>query len=156
MLQKFALPIAVFIIILVALTFGETIGREALNWLEYLSGLVFHNFADVFQALRDYVARNTNKVLAALVLTIPVSYWLFKNKGQALENRSNPRKVAIVLAVFLGWLGAHRFYLGQIGLGIFYLILFYIFAPLVVVISLIDAVRYLFMTDEDFAVRSKA
>ena len=30
------------------------------------------------------------------------------------------RTTAILLAIFLGWLGAHRFYLGQTGKGIFY------------------------------------
>ncbi|TAM04246.1 MAG: TM2 domain-containing protein, partial [Pusillimonas sp.] len=63
---------------------------------------------------------------------------------------TSQRKIAVVLAIFLGWLGAHRFYLGQIGWGVVYLVLFYLFTPLVIVLSLIDAVRYLFMSDDDF------
>jgi|TARA_B110000908_G_scaffold10354_1_gene12390 TM2 domain-containing membrane protein YozV len=31
------------------------------------------------------------------------------------------RKTAMLLAIFLGYLGIHRFYLGQIGLGVLYL-----------------------------------
>ena len=31
------------------------------------------------------------------------------------------KKTAILLAIFLGYLGIHRFYLGQIGLGVLYL-----------------------------------
>ena len=150
MLQKIILPVAVFAVILVALTFGETIGHQALEWIEYLTGLVFHNFADVYYAVRNYFAIHTNKVIIALVLTVPISVWLLRNKGGELQKGGNQRKIAIVLAIFLGWLGAHRFYLGQIGWGIVYLILFYLFTPLVVVISLIDAIRYMFMADEDF------
>ncbi|HEY9280454.1 MAG TPA: TM2 domain-containing protein [Eoetvoesiella sp.] len=150
MIHKILLPIVVFAVILVALTFGETIGHQALAWFSYLTGLVFHNFSDIYYAAHDYVSMHSNKVIVALVLTVPISIWLIRNRGGELSKHTNRRKVAIVLAVFLGWLGAHRFYLGQAGWGIVYLILFYIFAPLVIVISLIDAIRYLFMTDDDF------
>jgi len=150
MLQKALIPLAVFIVVLVALTFGETIGREVLIWIQHLTGLVLHNFADVYYAIRDYVHLHTNKIIIALVLTIPISIWLLRNHGQALTKRTSQRKIAIVLAIFLGWLGAHRFYLGQIGWGIVYLLIFWIFVPLVVVISLIDAIRYFFMTEDEF------
>jgi|SRR5690606_28408571 len=152
MLKKISLIIAVFLIVLVALTFGETIVHQALAWFSYLTGIVFHNFADLYYAVHDYVLRHSGKILIALVLTVPISYWIIKNKDSELGRRYSPRKIAIVLAIFLGWLGAHRFYLGQIGWGIVYLIILYVFAPLVVALALIDAVRYLFMTDEDFAV----
>lgn len=150
MLQKIILPIAVFLVILAALTFGETLGREVLSWFTYLTGIVVHNFADVYYTLRYYFAAHLNKVVIALVLTVPISIWLIRNKGQRLATRASQRKIAIILAIFLGWLGGHRFYLGQIGWGIFYLALFYIFAPLVVILSIIDAIRYLFMSEEDF------
>ncbi len=150
MLEKILLPIAVFAVILVALTFGETIGHQAVAWLSYLTGQVFHNFSDVYYAVHHYVSAHGVKVVAALVLTVPISIWLIRNKGGDLTKHTHRRKIAIVLAVFLGWLGAHRFYLGQVGWGIVYLIVFYIFPPLIIVISLIDAIRYLFMTDDDF------
>lgn len=151
MLQKIILAIAIFIIILVALTFGETIAYEAFAWLSHLTGLVFHNFSDIYYAARDYVSTHATKVVIALALTVPISLWIIKAKSSELEKPTNHRKIAIVLAIFLGWLGAHRFYLGQIGWGIFYLIIFYLFAPLVIVLALIDAVRYMFMSDEEFA-----
>lgn len=150
MMQKILIPLAVFLVVLVALTFGETIGRELLSWVQHLTGLVLHNFADVFYAVKHYIDQNTTKILIALVVTIPISIWLLRNHGQALVKRTSQRKIAIVLAVFLGWLGAHRFYLGQIGWGIVYLIIFWVFAPLVVIIGLIDAIRYFFMTEEEF------
>ncbi|MDS1141084.1 TM2 domain-containing protein [Pusillimonas sp. SM2304] len=151
MLQKIILAIAIFIIILVALTFGETIAYDAFAWLSHLTGLVFHNFSDIYYAARDYVSTHATKVVIALALTVPISLWIIKTKSSELEKPTNHRKIAIVLAIFLGWLGAHRFYLGQIGWGIFYLIIFYLFAPLVIVLALIDAVRYMFMSDEEFA-----
>ncbi|MFA7624540.1 MAG: TM2 domain-containing protein, partial [Pusillimonas sp.] len=80
----------------------------------------------------------------------PISIWLLRNHGQSIAKNASQRKIAIVLAIFLGWLGAHRFYLGQIGWGIVYLIIFWVFVPLVVVVSLIDAIRYFFMTEEEF------
>jgi len=150
MIQKIVLAVAVFVVILVALTFGESIGREALEWLTHITGLVFHNFADVFDAVRLYVNQNLNKIVIALVLTVPIVWWLIRNKGEELNRKASRRKVAIVLAIFLGWLGAHRFYLGQIGWGILFLIIFWVFAPLAVAIALIDAVRYFFTPEEDF------
>ncbi|MGB6103259.1 MAG: TM2 domain-containing protein [Pusillimonas sp.] len=151
MLQKIILAIAIFIIILVALTFGETIAHEVFSWLSHLTGLVINNFSDIYRAAHDYVVAHASKVLIALALTVPISLWIIKTKNSELKNPTNHRKITIVLAIFLGWLGAHRFYLGQIGWGILYLLIFYFFAPLAVVLALIDAVRYMFMNDEDFA-----
>lgn len=39
------------------------------------------------------------------------------------------KTTAIVLCFFLGGFGIHRFYLGQTGLGILYLIFFWTFIP---------------------------
>ena len=151
MLQKIILAIAIFLIILVALTFGENIAYDAFAWISHLTGLVIHNFSDLYNAARDYVSEHATKVLIALVLTVPISLWIIKTKSSELEKPTNHRKIAIVLAIFLGWLGAHRFYLGQIGWGIVYLAIFYLFAPLVIILGLIDAIRYMFMSDEEFS-----
>jgi TM2 domain-containing membrane protein YozV len=150
MLQKIILAVAVFIVILVALTFGEALFVEAFAWISHLTGLVLHNFADVINAVQAYLHLHAAKVLIALLLTVPISLWIIKSKSDELKKPNTHRKIAIVLAIFLGWLGAHRFYLGQIGWGILYLLIFYFFTPLVIVLALIDAIRYVFMTDEDF------
>lgn len=150
MLRKSFIPLAVFLIILAALTFGETVSHQMLRWFHHLTGLVIHNFADVWWAIETFFHTHTTKIVIALVLTVPISIWLIRYQGEKLTRGVNTRKVAIVLAIFLGWLGAHRFYLGQIGWGIIYLIILWIFPPLVVIISLIDAIRYAFMSDEDF------
>lgn len=58
------------------------------------------------------------------------------------------KNVAGILAFFLGGLGAHRFYLDQVGLGIFYLIFFWF--PLTWLIGIIDAIIFFTMRQEKF------
>lgn len=59
------------------------------------------------------------------------------------------RVVAILLALFLGGLGAHKFYLGQPGWGILYLLFFWTFIPAFV--AFIEMIIYLVMSDRRFA-----
>jgi len=59
--------------------------------------------------------------------------------------------VAIVLALFLGGLGAHKFYLGQVGLGILYLVTCWTFIPAVV--AFIEAIVYACTNDAEFAAK---
>ena len=56
--------------------------------------------------------------------------------------------VAAVLAFFLGTLGGHRFYLGQIGLGILYLLFSWTGIP--AALGIIDAILFLSMDDQEF------
>ena len=149
MLQKLILILAVFLVVLAALTFGEHAARGAFEWLSYLTGMAIHNFTDLYHALRDYVMRQPTKVIAALALTVPISIWLLRRQEQSTTRPANHRKVAIVLAVFLGWLGAHRFYVGQIGMGLLFLLICYFFTPLAFLLGLVDALRYAFTDDAD-------
>lgn len=150
MLQKIILAIAIFVVILIALTFGEVIFHDAFAWLSYMTGRLIENFSDLFYQTQLYLSEHRIKVAVALLLTVPITLWIARSKGDELKKPTNQRKVAIVLAFFLGWLGAHRFYLGQIGWGILYLIIFWLFTPLAVVLGLIDALRYLLMADDAF------
>lgn len=61
------------------------------------------------------------------------------------------KNVAGILALFLGWLGFHRFYLGQTGLGIVYLI--FCWFPLMWVIALIDAISLFAMDQNKFEMK---
>lgn len=63
--------------------------------------------------------------------------------------------VAALLAFFLGPLGIHRFYLGRTGSGVLMLIMSIVVVGLLITIpwSLIDMVRYLMKSDEEFAAR---
>ena len=60
-----------------------------------------------------------------------------KNKG-----------VAILLCLFLGGVGAHKFYLGKSGAGIMYLLFCWTFIP--AILSFIDLIRLLVMSDKEF------
>lgn len=153
MLQKTVLVIAFFIAALLALSFGEAILSQIFAWFSWLSGYFIQDFSHLVQISQHYLQHNWMKVILAAVIAGLALLWVSKNRQESLEMASNHRKIAIVLAVLLGWLGAHRFYLGQIGWGIIYLILFTISTPLVVFIALIDALRYAFMSEQDFTVK---
>lgn len=69
------------------------------------------------------------------------------------RRRSDRNKiVAALLAFFIGTLGVHRFYLGRTGSGIAMLVLSCTLIGLLVTgpWALVDFVRYLIMSDEDF------
>lgn len=58
------------------------------------------------------------------------------------------KNIAGLLALFLGPLGAHRFYLDQVGLGIFYLLFFWF--PITWFIAFVDAIIFFTMSPEKF------
>ncbi|WP_052555791.1 TM2 domain-containing protein [Enhygromyxa salina] len=55
---------------------------------------------------------------------------------------------ATLLAIFLGGGGAHKFYLGQVGPGVVYLLFFWTFIP--AVIGLIEGLVLAGMSKQDF------
>ncbi|MEZ4959720.1 MAG: NINE protein [Saprospiraceae bacterium] len=55
------------------------------------------------------------------------------------------KNAAGILALFLGWMGFHRFYLGQTGLGVVYLI--FCWFPLIWIVAFVDAIS-LFAMDQ--------
>ena len=63
--------------------------------------------------------------------------------------------VAALLAFFLGPLGIHRFYLGRNGSAVLMLVMSITFVGLLLTIpwSIVDMVRYLVMSDDEFASR---
>lgn len=63
------------------------------------------------------------------------------------------RIVAALLALFLGGLGVHKFYLKQPWLGILYLVFFWAYIPGIV--SFIEGIIMLFTTDEQFEKKYK-
>ncbi|RAK23160.1 TM2 domain-containing membrane protein YozV [Anoxybacillus vitaminiphilus] len=56
--------------------------------------------------------------------------------------------VAGILAILLGGLGIHKFYLGKLGQGILYLIFAWTGIPSI--IGLIEGILYLVQSDEEF------
>jgi len=61
------------------------------------------------------------------------------------------RLAAVLFAFFLGGFGAHKFYLGRIGMGIVYLLLCWTFIP--ALLGVIEGVLLLVMSDEEFVRR---
>jgi TM2 domain-containing membrane protein YozV/predicted RNA-binding Zn-ribbon protein involved in translation (DUF1610 family) len=59
------------------------------------------------------------------------------------------RITAAILALFIGGLGIHKFYLGKSGAGIVYLLFCWTFVPAIV--AFIEAIIYFTQTDEAFA-----
>lgn len=61
------------------------------------------------------------------------------------------KTAAGLFALFLGWAGVHRFYLGQVGLGILYVFLTIVsFAIIPTFVGIIDAIVLFSMSEEDF------
>jgi hypothetical protein len=58
---------------------------------------------------------------------------------------------AALFALLLGGLGAHKFYLGNPGLGVLYLLFCWTFIPSVV--ALIEGIMFLSMSDQDFVAK---
>jgi TM2 domain-containing membrane protein YozV/RNA polymerase subunit RPABC4/transcription elongation factor Spt4 len=65
-----------------------------------------------------------------------------------LSHKSKDRVTAALFAIFLGSFGAHRFYLGHIGLGFLYLVFCWTWIPGIV--GLIEGIVYLTMSDQQF------
>jgi hypothetical protein len=61
------------------------------------------------------------------------------------------RFVAAMLAFFLGAVGVHKFYLGQTGWGIIYILFCWTFIPMFV--SVIEGILYLLSTERAFALK---
>ena len=72
----------------------------------------------------------------------------------AAQNDRN-KYIAAILAFLLGPLGIHRFYLGRTGSGIAMIVLTCTIVGLLVSVpwALIDMIRYLLMSEREFAVR---
>jgi TM2 domain-containing membrane protein YozV len=58
------------------------------------------------------------------------------------------KTTTVIIAFFLGGIGIHRFYLGQTGKGVMYLIFCWTFIPSL--IALIDFFGFIFMSENTF------
>ena len=61
------------------------------------------------------------------------------------------RIAAALFALLLGGIGIHKFYLGQVGMGILYLLFCWTFIPAIV--GFIEGILLLVMTDDTFALK---
>ena len=69
-------------------------------------------------------------------------------RSKAPSGHRRNKLIAALLALFLGWLGIHKFYLGKVIQGIFYLLLFWTLSP--ALIALIEAILLWRMPEETF------
>lgn len=65
-----------------------------------------------------------------------------------MQNQGPNKVIAALFALFLGGIGAHKFYLGQVGQGILYLLFCWTFIPSI--IALVEFFIYLGMKEENF------
>ncbi len=71
------------------------------------------------------------------------------NAVQDFMNKPKEKLVAGLLAIFLGWLGIHKFYLGYNKAGIIQLIIS-LFCGIGGILGLIEGILYLTKSDEEF------
>ncbi len=69
----------------------------------------------------------------------------------AKKKQERSRIVAAVLAILLGGIGIHKFYLGQAGWGMLYFIFSWTFIP--AILGFFEGIIYLSMSDKSFEVR---
>jgi TM2 domain-containing membrane protein YozV len=67
---------------------------------------------------------------------------------QHVRVHDRTRIAAVLLALFFGGLGVHKFYLGEVGLGVLYLLFFWTMIPAIV--AFIEAITYAVQSDEVF------
>ena len=72
-----------------------------------------------------------------------------RSTGLSVAPNGKTKVAAGLFAIFLGGIGMHKFYLGQVGQGIVYVLFCWTFIPSV--IGLIEGIIYLTMSDQAFA-----
>jgi len=74
-----------------------------------------------------------------------------KSKATTANGAAKSRIVAGVLALLVGGIGVHKFYLGKIGLGIVYILFCWTFVP--AIIAFIEGIIYLVQDHQTFAAK---
>lgn len=80
-------------------------------------------------------------------------------QNQVYDSNINPswpiknKTTAGLLAIFLGSIGIHKFYLGKTGQGILYLLFFWTYIP--AIIAFIEGIIYFSSTDYNFQIKNQ-
>jgi len=67
---------------------------------------------------------------------------------QLAESKRRLKSTATILAFLLGWIGVHKFYLGQAGYGVLYILFSWTLIPLIA--SIIEGIVFATMSQEKF------
>lgn len=70
------------------------------------------------------------------------------NYSAPIQTGTHNKTTAGLLAIFLGGVGVHKFYLGQTGQGILYLLFCWTGIP--AILGLVEGIIYLTLTNQDF------
>lgn len=79
---------------------------------------------------------------------MPTAKTKSRNRKVTYTSSNRNRIVAAILALLLGGLGIHKFYLGKAGWGLLYFLFSWTFIP--AILGFFEALIYLTMSDEDF------
>lgn len=71
-----------------------------------------------------------------------------QNQDSKSVSGGKSRTTAALLALFVGGAGIHRFYIGDNGKGVLYLLFCWTFIP--AILALIDCVKWFGMSDDEF------
>lgn len=71
-----------------------------------------------------------------------------KLSQEYLSKSSKSKNIAGLLAIFFGYLGLHKFYLGKATLGLVYLFFSWTFIPMI--LGILEGLIYLLMSDQEF------
>jgi len=97
----------------------------------------------------------THENRALSIFPLPSAAPVLATSAASPNQNDRNKLVAAIIAFLLGPLGIHRFYLGRTGSGIAMLVLSCTIVGLLISVpwALIDMVRYLVMSDREFAER---
>ena len=129
--------------------FARVFNRNGINLIEFVCerGMHYEYFlsaADSFLPLSEFLMA-INRVNG---LSKFKNLFLHVNNLAAVAPNGKSKLAAALLALFLGGIGIHTFYLGSVGGGIAYLLLCWTFIP--AIIGFIEGILLLVMSENDF------
>jgi TM2 domain-containing membrane protein YozV len=92
----------------------------------------------------------TSKYCSGCAASLHVSAVACPHCGAVLASAPGEknRVLAVILALLLGGIGVHKFYLGRVGWGVVYILFCWTLIPSIA--ALIEGLMYAFMSEQDF------